>query len=164
MSFRLPAEDSDEEQWQPYSYWNSRQPATPNLYSQVGRTTNPFSRPLRPGTGTSESASFHTVDNQDEPQTKPIDIETTAPYEIEPETETQLPNPEPESESKPKPKPITIITTPPAWAAMDVDHEGKSYLKKPEPFNGNWWKVDDFIYACNLFFEGSSNKDFPTDK
>ena len=47
---------------------------------------------------------------------------------------------------------------------MDVDHEGKSYLKKPEPFDGNRRKVDDFIYACDLFFEGSSDKDFPTDK
>jgi len=48
--------------------------------------------------------------------------------------------------------------------AMDVDHEGKSYLKKPEPFNGNRREVDNFIYACDLFFEGSSDKDFPTDK
>ena len=52
-------------------------------------------------------------------------------------------------------------TAPPA---MEVDHEGKSYLKKPEPFNGNRRKVNDFIYACDLFFEGSSDKDFPTDK
>ena len=111
---------------------------TPNLYSRVGRTTNPFSRPpSRPGTGTSESASFHTVDNQDEPQPKPIDIKMTAPYKIEPETETQLPNPEPESESEPEPELITIMTTPPVQTAMNVDHEGKSYLKKPKPFNGN---------------------------
>jgi hypothetical protein len=48
--------------------------------------------------------------------------------------------------------------------AMNIDHEGKSYLKKPKPFDGNRRKVDDFIYACDLFFEGSSNKDFPTDK
>ena len=54
--------------------------------------------------------------------------------------------------------PTTTATT------MDVDHKGKSYLKKPEPFDRNWWKVDDFIHACNLFFEGSPNKDFPTDK
>jgi len=47
---------------------------------------------------------------------------------------------------------------------MDVDHEGKSYLKKPELFNGNRREVDNFIYACDLFFEGSSDKDFPTDK
>jgi len=47
---------------------------------------------------------------------------------------------------------------------MEVDHEGKSYLKRPEPFNGNRRKVDDFIYACDLFFEGSPDKDFPTDK
>jgi len=47
---------------------------------------------------------------------------------------------------------------------MDIDHEGKSYLKKPEPFDGNRRKVDDFIYACDLFFEGSADKDFPTDK
>jgi hypothetical protein len=51
-----------------------------------------------------------------------------------------------------------------ATTAMQIDHEGKSYLKKPEPFDGNRRKVDDFIYACDLFFEGSSDKDFPTDK
>ena len=97
-----------------------------------------------------------------------IDIEL---YDIEPETETQLPDPEtefdlePKPESEPEPEPTIIMAntamTPPA---MDVDHEGKSYLKKPALFNGNRRKVDDFIYACDLFFEGSSNKDFPTDK
>lgn len=55
-------------------------------------------------------------------------------------------------------EPTTTMNT------MDIDHEGKSYLKKPEPFDGNRRKVDDFIYACDLFFEGSSDKDFPTDK
>ena len=137
--------------------------------------TNPFSRPpSRPGTGTgtSESASFHSIDNQDKPEPESIDIdETTVPYEIELETETQLPDPEPEfdlepepkSESEPEPEPTTVMATeqPPA---MEVDHEGKSYLKKPEPFNGNRRKVNDFIYACDLFFEGSSDKDFPTNK
>ena len=121
---------------------------------------NPFSRPpLRPGTGTTESASFHSLEPELEHKL------------IEPETETQLPDPEtefdlePEPESEPKPKPTTVmantVTTPPA---MDVDHEGKSYLKKPTPFDGNQQKVDNFIYACDLFFEGSSDKDFPTDK
>ena len=148
MSFRLPAEESDEEERQPYSYWNSRQPATPTLvtpipYQRVGRTsTNPFSRPpLRPGTGTTESASFHSL--EPEPEHEPVDIE---PYDIKPETETQLPNPEPEfdlepepeSESEPEPEPTTTMAgTTAAPPAMDVDHEGKSYLKKPAPFDGN---------------------------
>ena len=165
MSFRLPTEESDEEERQPYSYWNNRQTATltlatPTPYQRVGRTMNPFSRPpLRPGTGTTESASFHSLEPELEHKL------------IEPETETQLPDPEtefdlePEPESEPKPKPTTVmantVTTPPA---MDVDHEGKSYLKKPTPFDGNQQKVDNFIYACDLFFEGSSDKDFPTDK
>jgi len=52
----------------------------------------------------------------------------------------------------------------PVNQGMDIDHEGKSYLKKPEPFNGNRREVDNFIYTCDLFFEGSSDKDFPTDK
>ena len=136
---------------------------------------NPFSRPpSRPGTGTTESASFHSIDNQDEPEPESIDIdETTVPYEIELETKTQLPDPEPKfdlepepkSESEPEPELTTAMAnTTAAPPAMDVDHEGKSYLKKPEPFNGNRRKVDDFIYACDLFFEGSSDKDFPTDK
>ena len=111
--------------------------------------------------------TFHSLEPEPE---QPIDIE---PYDIEPETETQLPDPEtefdlepePESESEPEPEPTTVMantaTTPPA---MEVDHEGKSYLKKPAPFDGNRRKVDDFIYACDLFFEGSSDKDFPTDK
>ena len=47
---------------------------------------------------------------------------------------------------------------------MDIDHEGKSYLKKPEPFDGNRQKVNEFIHTCDLFFEGSSDKDFPSDK
>ena len=164
MSFRLPEEESDEEERQPYSYWNSRQPATPTLstpnpYQQVGRTTNPFSRPpSRPGTGTTESASFHSLEPEPEHEHEPVDIE--------PETETQLPDPEPEfdlepepeSESEPEPEPTTVMATeqPPA---MEVDHEGKNYLKKPAPFDGNRRKVDDFIYACNLFFEGSSDKE-----
>jgi hypothetical protein len=53
---------------------------------------------------------------------------------------------------------------PTGTTGMNIDHDGKSYLKKPEPFDGNRRKVDDFIYACDLFFEGSSDKDFPTDK
>ena len=140
---------------------------TPNPYQQVERSlTNPFLRPpLRPGTGTSESASFHSIDNRNEPEPEPIDTETTVPYKIKPETETQLLNPEPESESELEREPTMVMAdTAPTAPPMDVDHEGKSYLKKPEPFNGNRQKVDDFIYACNLFFEGSSNKDFPTDK
>ena len=138
---------------------------------------NPFSRPpSRPGTGTgtSEPASFHSIDNRSESEPEPIDInETTVPYEIELETETQLPDPEPkfdlepepESESEIEPEPtIAMANTTMAPPAMEVDHEGKSYLKKPEPFNGNRRKVNDFIYACDLFFEGSFDKDFPNDK
>ena len=53
----------------------------------------------------------------------------------EPEPEFDL-EPEPESESEPEPELTTVMATeqPPA---MEVDHEEKSYLKKPELFNGN---------------------------
>jgi len=97
---------------------------------------------------TSGSASFHSIENQDK-----LDLtdEPTLHYEPEPE-----------------PEPITDMVGPGGPAnpqnPMDIDHEGKSYLKKPEPFNGNRREVDNFIYACDLFFEGSSDKDFPTDK
>jgi hypothetical protein len=49
--------------------------------------------------------------------------------EPKPKTETQLPNQQPE------PEPIThMATTGPTTNTMDIDNEGKSYLKKPEPF------------------------------
>ena len=80
-----------------------------------------------------------------------------------------MPDPEPEFDLEPEPEsepePTTAMSNPADQPpAMEVDHEGKSYLKKPAPFDGNQRKVDDFIYACDLFFEGSSDKDFPTDK
>ena len=43
--------------------------------------------------------------------------------------ETQLPIQEPE------PEPITMAPT--TATMMDVDHKGKSYLKKPDAFDGN---------------------------
>ena len=52
----------------------------------------------------------------------------TLHYKPEPNTETQLPIQEP------KPKPVTTMAP---GDKMDVNHEGKSYLKKPEPFDGN---------------------------
>ena len=98
-----------------------------------------------------ESASFHSL--EPEPTHEPIDIK--------PKTETQLPDPETEFDLEPELTTAMATEQPPA---MEVDHKGKSYLKKPTPFDRNQWKVDDFIYACDLFFEGSSHKDFPTDK
>ena len=70
------------------------------------------------------------------------------------------PEPEPNTEDQ---EPIMAQPTR-TTTTMDVDHEGKSYLKKPDLFDGNRRKVDDFIHACNLFFEGSPDKDFPTNK
>ena len=115
---------------------------TSNPYTRVGRNptgrnptplqTSVFSRPpspAGPGTETSGSASFHSVEQgqESEPETGPTD-EATLRYEPEPNTETQLPIQEPE------PKPTTTMAP---GDKMDVDHEGKSYLKKPEPFDGN---------------------------
>jgi hypothetical protein len=165
----VPKKGSDEEEQQPFTFRTRTTTTSTNLYQRIGRsTTSPFSRPsLRPGTGTSGSASFHSIENQDEPE--PTD-ETTFHYELEPEpeTETQLPIREPEPEPE-QPEPIINMAPQPptggmTTTAMNIDHEGKCYLKKPESFDGNRRKVDDFIYACDLFFEGSSNKDFPTDK
>ena len=122
-----------------------------------------FSRPPSRQEGTtSGSASFHSIENQDEfePTNEPTFLR-----EVESEPETEIQHYEPESE------PITDMVGPGGPTnpqnpnpAMDVDHEGKSYLKKPELFDGNRQEVDNFIYACDLFFEGSSDKDFPTDK
>ncbi|KIM37951.1 hypothetical protein M413DRAFT_76544 [Hebeloma cylindrosporum] len=47
---------------------------------------------------------------------------------------------------------------------MTTANKPKSYLKKPEPFDGDRRKVDNFINECDLFFEGSPTKDFPEDK
>jgi len=162
-SFWVPESDSDKEDQQPFSYWNNR-PMTFTPNPQVGR--NPwslFSRPPSRQEGTtSGSASFHSIENQDEfePTNEPTFLR-----EVESEPETEIQHYEPESE------PITDMVGPGGPTnpqnpnpAMDVDHEGKSYLKKPELFDGNRQEVDNFIYACDLFFEGSSDKDFPTDK
>ena len=136
-----------------------------NPYTRIGRNptgrtstplqTSVFSRPpsrTGPESGTSGSASFHSVEQGPEP---------------EPETELGLAD---EASFHPEPKPNTEIEEPimaqptGTMTTMDVDHEGKSYLKKPDAFDGNRRKVDDFIHACDLFFEGSPDKDFPTDK
>jgi len=155
-SFRVPDSDSDEEDRQLFSYWNNR-PTTFTPNPRVGRNPqSSFSRPpSRQGETTSGSASFHSIEDETN--------EPTFLCEVEPESETETRHYEPE------PEPITDMVGPGGPAntqnpGMEIDHEGKSYLKKPEPFNGNRREVDNFIYACNLFFEGSSNKDFPTDK
>jgi len=147
-SFRVPESDSDEEDRQPFSYWNNR-PTTFTPNPRVGR--NPRSLFLRPpsrqGETTSGSASFHSIENQDE-------LDSTDKLTFQSETE-------------PIDEPTTDMATqgpPGPTGGMDIDHEGKSYLKKPEPFDGNRREVNNFIYACDLFFEGSSDKDFPTDK
>ena len=110
---------------------------TSNPYSRVGRNPTPlqtsvFSRPpsqAGPGTETSGSASFHNVEQgpESESETGPTD-EATLHYEPELNTETQLPIQEPE------PEPVTTMAP---GDKMDVNHKGKSYLKKPEPFDGN---------------------------
>ena len=166
MSFRANNEESSDDEWtSPFRYWNTRQPLTSNPYSRIGRNprnltplqTSVFSRPpsrAGPGTGTSGSSSFHSFEQEPELESGPTD-EATLRYKPEPNTETQLPIQETE------PKPITTMAP---GDKMDVDHKGKSYLKKLEPFDGNQRKVDDFIHTCDLFFEGSSDKDFPTNK
>ena len=167
-SYRANDRDpSDNERPSQYRYWNTRQPSTSNPYMRIGRNplgrnptplqTSVFSRPpsrTGPETGTSGSASFHSIEQGPEPETELVDEASFRP-EPEPNTETQLPIEEPV---------ITIAPTTETATTMDVDHEGKSYLKKPDPFDGNRRKVDDFIHACNLFFEGSPDKDFPTNK
>ena len=138
---------SDDERPSQYRYWNTRQPSTSTLnpYMRIGRNptgrnptplqTSVFSRPpsqTGPGTETSGSASFHSVEQgpESELETGPTN-KATFRYEPEPNTETQLPIQEPE--------PVTTMapTTMTSGERMDVDHEGKSYLKKPEPFDGN---------------------------
>ena len=154
---------SDDERSSRYRYWNTRQPSTPtsNPYMRIGRNptgrtstplqTSAFLRPpsrTGPESGTSGSASFHSVEQGPEPESELVDEASFCP-EPEPNTEIEEPI---------MAQPTGTTTT------MDVDHEGKSYLKKPDPFDRNQQKVDDFIHACDLFFEGSPNKDFPTDK
>ena len=169
-------DSSDDERPSLYRYWNTRQPSTStsNPYTRIGRNptgrnptplqTSVFSRPpsrTEPGTETSGSASFHSVEQgpESEPELGTTD-EVTFRYKPELNTEIQLPIQEPEPEPVITMVPMTMTS----GERMDIDHEGKSYLKKPEPFDRNQRKVDDFIHACNLFFEGSPDKDFPTDK
>ena len=124
---------SDDKRPSQYRYWNTRQPSTSNPYTRIGRNplgrnltplqTSVFSRPLSrtgPGTDTSGSASFHSVEQGPEPETELID--------------EALFRPEPEPEFEPV---ITMAPTTETATTMDVDHEGKSYLKKPDPFDGN---------------------------
>ena len=166
MSYRAnDGDSSDDERTSPFRYWNTRQPTTLTLastlnpHTRVGRNptgrnptplqTSVFSRPpsrTGPGTETSGSASFHSIEQgpESEPETGPTD-EPTFHYEPEPES-------------------IMAPTATTSGERMDIDHEGKSYLKKPESFDGNRQKVNDFIHPCDLFFEGSSDKDFPSDK
>ena len=140
-------DSSDDERTSPFKYWNTRQPTTPTLasilnpYSRIGRNTtgrnltliqtSVFSRPpsrTGPGTETSGSASFHSIEQglESESETRPTD-EMTFRYKPELNMETQLPIQEPEPEP-------TIMAP---GDKMDVDHKGKSYLKKPESFDGN---------------------------
>ena len=105
----------------------------------IGRNPTPlqtsvFSRPLSrtgPGTDTSGSASFHSVEQGPELESELVDEASFHP-EPEPNTETQLPIEEHEFE------PVTTMAPTTATATtMDVDHEGKSYLKRPDSFDGN---------------------------
>ena len=120
---------------------------TSNPYTRIGRNptgrnltplqTSVFSRPpsrTGPGTETSGSAFFHSIERgpESEPETGPTD-EVTFHHESELNTETQLPIQEPELE----PVITMALTTMTSGERMDVDHEGKSYLKKPELFDGN---------------------------
>ena len=98
--------------------------------------TSIFSRPLSrtgPGTETSGLASFHSIEQgpESEPELGLVDEASFCP-KPEPNTETQLPTQEPEPELV-----ITMAPTTETVTTMDVDHEGKSYLKKPDPFDGN---------------------------
>ena len=98
--------------------------------------TSVFSRPpsrTGPGTDTSGSASFHSVEQGPEPESELVDEVLFRP-KLKPNTETQLPIQEPEFE------PVTIMaptTTTTGERSMDFNHEGKSYLKKLDPFDGN---------------------------
>jgi len=91
-------------------------------------------------------------------------------YQLIPEPELFIGPPSPielsDKELPIEPKPKLELTMPLKQEddKMAVDHEGKSYLKKRKPFSGDRCKVDSFIYECNLFFEGSSPKDFPVNK
>ena len=136
-SYRANDRDpSDDERTPQYRYWNTRQPSTSSPYTRIGRNptgrtstplqTSVFSRPpsrTGPESGTSGSASFHSVEQgpELEQETELVDKATFCP-EPEPNTETQEPI---------MAQPTGTTTT------MDVDHEGKSYLKKPDPFDGN---------------------------
>ena len=121
---------------------------TSNPYTRIGRNptgrnptpfqTSVFSRPpsrTGPETETSGSASFHSIEQgpEPEPELGLVDEASFRP-KPEPNTETQLPIQEPEFEPVSIMAPTTMTT---GERSMDIDHEGKSYLKKPDPFNGN---------------------------
>ena len=121
---------------------------TSNPYTRIGRNptgrnstplqTSVFSRPpsrTGPGTETSGSASFHSVKQGPESELElGLTDEASFHPESEPNTETQLPI----EECKPELEPvITMAPTTETATTMDIDHEGKSYLKKPDPFDGN---------------------------
>ena len=76
---------------------------------------------------TSGSASFHSAKQGPEPESELVDEALFHP-KPEPNTETQLPIEEHEFEPVITMAPTTVTAT-----TMDVDHEGKSYLKKPGP-------------------------------
>ena len=133
-SYRANDRDpSDNERPSQYRYWNTRQPLTSNPYTRIGRNplgrnptplqTSVFSRPpsrTGPETGTSGSASFHSIEQGPETETELVDEATFRP--------------EPEPELEPV---ITMAPTTETATTMDIDHKGKSYLKKPDPFDGN---------------------------
>ena len=128
---------SDDERTSRYRYWNTRQPSTPisNPYTRIGRNptgrtltplqTSVFSRPpsrTGPESGTSGSASFHSIEQGPEPEQE-TELVDKASFHLEPE---------PNTETEPIMAQPTGTTT-----TMNVDHEGKSYLKKPDAFDGN---------------------------
>ena len=140
-------DSSDNERPSLHRYWNTRQPSTStsNPYTRIGRNptgrnptplqTSVFSRPpsrTEPGTETSGSASFHSIEQGPESEPELGPDKATFCHEPELNTETQLPIQEPELEPTTTMAPTTVTAM-----TMDVDHEGQSYLKKPEPFDGN---------------------------
>ncbi|KIM45016.1 hypothetical protein M413DRAFT_24283 [Hebeloma cylindrosporum] len=179
MSFRAPY-DSDEEQLKPKLTYTLLTSRFMNLYLRVGRTSQPkLNEPetgstsvLKPASTTSGSEHYESAEEpealeQTEPTTHKFELEGPEPlvqsiiikpiFEPRPSqytTSRLLPEP-----LKPEPR-----TTTPQTTEMMTANEPKSYLKKPEPFDGDRCKVDNFINECDLFFEGSPTKDFPEDK
>ena len=178
MSYRANNGDSsDDERPSLYRYWNTRQPTTPtfastlNPYMRIGR--NPTGRNLTPlqtsvlrppsqtgpGTETSGSASFHSVEQgpESESETGPTD-EATFHYEPELNTETQLPIQEPKLKLV-----ITMaLTTMTSGERMDVDHEGKrnqNYLMET-----NEKLMTSFMHATFSLKEAPTKISLPTNR